>query len=191
MLIVFVSLAPAAVIDREFSEEVQEFHHPLFDSMMKLVSYPGYVPYAPIMVIIIAFVFYTLKYKREALFLLLTMLSGLVSTIVKFLVNRPRPGSDTVKIAIETHQQSFPSGHVMFYVIFFGFLILLMYMLKSINKPLRIVVGVISMVMIFTIPISRIYLGAHWLTDVLGAFLLGMLCLYPLAYFYLKKQQQG
>lgn len=191
LLVVFVTLSPAAVIDREFSEEVQEFQHPLFDSIMKLVSYPGYMPYAPIMVILTAFVFYVCKFKREALFILFTMLSGLVSTIVKFLVNRPRPDSDVVKVALETHQQSFPSGHVMFYVMFFGFVVLLMYMLKSIYNPIRIVVGIFSIIMIFIIPISRIYLGAHWLTDVIGAFLLGMLCLYALGYFYLKNQQRA
>jgi len=190
LLVVFVTLSPAAVIDREISEEMQEFQHPLFDGMMNLVSYPGYMPYAPIMVILTAFVFYIRKFKREALFILLTMLSGLVSTIVKWLVNRPRPGSDMVKIALETHQQSFPSGHVMFYVIFFGFMILLMYMLKNVNKWVKIMVCMLSAIMILTIPISRIYLGAHWLTDVIGAFLLGMLCLYVLGFFYLKRQQQ-
>jgi membrane-associated phospholipid phosphatase len=191
LLIIFVTLSPAAVIDREFSEEVQEFQHPLFDSVMKLVSYPGYMPYAPIMVILTAFAFYICQYKREALFILLTMLSGLVSTIVKFLVNRPRPGSDMVKIALETHQQSFPSGHVMFYVIFFGFVILLMYLLKSLPNAIRIVAVILSLIIIFAIPISRIYLGAHWLTDVIGAFLLGMVCLYALSYFYLKNQQMA
>jgi undecaprenyl-diphosphatase len=158
---------------------------------MKLVSYPGYIPCAPIMVILTAGVFYTRKFKKEGLFLLLTMLSGLVSTIVKYAVDRPRPGADLVKIALQTHQQSFPSGHVMFYVIFFGFVALLVYSLKTINKTLRITAGVLCMVMIFTIPVSRIYLGAHWFTDVLGGFLLGILCLYALGYFYLKNQQQA
>jgi membrane-associated phospholipid phosphatase len=191
LLTAFVSYFPESVIDREFSEEVQGFQYPLFDGLMKLVSYPGYIPCAPIMVILTAGVFYTRKFKKEGLFLLLTMLSGLVSTIVKYAVDRPRPGADLVKIALQTHQQSFPSGHVMFYVIFFGFVALLVYSLKTINKTLRITAGVLCMVMIFTIPVSRIYLGAHWFTDVLGGFLLGILCLYALGYFYLKNQQQA
>jgi membrane-associated phospholipid phosphatase len=190
LLTAFISYFPESVIDREFSEEVQEYQQPLFDGLMKLVSYPGYMPYAPIMVIFSAIIFYYRKFKRESLFILLTMLSGLVSTIVKYLVDRPRPGSDIVKIALQTHQQSFPSGHVMFYVIFFGFLSLLMYALKSINIKIRIIIGALSMALVFAIPVSRIYLGAHWFTDVLGGFLLGILCLYMLGYFYLKSQQQ-
>lgn len=190
LLTAFVLYFPESVIDREFSEEVQEYQHPLFDKLMKMVSYPGYMPYAPVMVIICSAIFYIRKFKREGLFLLLTMLSGLVSTIIKYLVDRPRPSSDIVKIALQTHQQSFPSGHVMFYVIFFGFMALLMYSLKTINIKLRVTVGVLCMALIFTIPVSRIYLGAHWFTDVLGGFLLGILCLYALGYFYLKSQQQ-
>lgn len=191
LLTAFISYFPESVIDREFSEDVQEYQQPLFDGLMKLVSYPGYMPYAPIMVIGSAGILYIKKFRREGLFLLLTMLSGLVSTIVKYLVDRPRPSADLVKIALQTHQQSFPSGHVMFYVIFFGFMALLMYSLKSINKTLRIIAGILCMVMIFSIPVSRIYLGAHWFTDVLGGFLLGILCLYVLGYFYLKNQQQA
>lgn len=191
LLTAFVLCFPASMIDREFSEKVQEFQYPFFDGAMKVVSYPGYMPEAPIMVVICAGIPYIKKFKREGLFLLLTMLSGVVSTIVKYLVNRPRPSSDVVKIALQTHQQSFPSGHVMFYVIFFGFMALIVYNLKAINKILRIAIGILCMVMIFTIPISRIYLGAHWFTDVLGGFLLGIICLYALGYFYLKDQQQA
>ncbi len=191
LLTAFVLYYPASMIDREFSEEVQEFQYPFFDNAMKLVSYPGYMPEAPIMVVICAGILYIKKLKREGLFVLLTMLSGLVSTIVKFLVDRPRPAANLVKIALQTHQQSFPSGHVMFYVIFFGFVALLMYYLKAISKTLRITIGSLCMVMIFSIPVSRIYLGAHWFTDVLGGFLLGIICLYTLGYFYLKDQQQA
>ncbi len=191
LLTAFVLYFPESVIDREFSIEVQEYQHPLFDKLMKLVSYPGYMPEAPIMVIACAGIFYLKKFKKEALFVVLTMLSGLVSTIVKYMVDRPRPSSDIVKIALQTHQQSFPSGHVMFYVIFFGFVALLMYSLKTINRALRITIGVLCMAMLFTIPVSRIYLGAHWFTDVLGGFMLGILCLYVLGYFYLRDQQQA
>ncbi|GAB2976060.1 phosphatase PAP2 family protein [Mucilaginibacter puniceus] len=191
LLTIFVSFFPASYIDREFSEEVQEFQYPFFDRIMKLVSYPGYMPYAPIMVVTTAGGFYMKKFKREAVILLLTMLSGLVSTIVKYLVDRPRPAADLVKIALQTHQQSFPSGHVMFYVIFFGFMTLLMYWIKTINRTWRIAAGGLCMALIFSIPVSRIYLGAHWFTDVLGGFLLGILGLYILGYFYLKNQQQA
>lgn len=188
LLTALVSFFPPSVIDIEFSEEIQERQFPLLDFIMKAASYPGYMPYSAIIVAGTALVFYVRKHKKEALFVLLTAAAGLVSTIVKALVDRPRPAKELVRIVLETHQQSFPSGHVMFYVVFFGFLTLLMYMLKHINKPTRWTISVFNMALIFTIPISRIYLGAHWFTDVLGGFLLGMLYLFGLSYFYLKQR---
>ena len=188
LLTALVSLFPPSVIDIEFSEEIQERQFPLLDFVMKAASYPGYMPYSAIIVAGTALAFYIKKHKKEALFVLLTAAAGLVSTIVKALVDRPRPAKELVRIVLETHQQSFPSGHVMFYVAFFGFITLLMYMLKHINKPTRWAVSVFNMGLIFTIPISRIYLGAHWFTDVLGGFLLGILYLFGLSYFYLKQR---
>jgi membrane-associated phospholipid phosphatase len=188
LLTVVVSLFPPSVIDLEFSEEIQEHQFPLLDFVMKVVSYPGYMPYAAIMVAVTALVFYATKHKKEALFVVLTTGAVLVSTMAKALVDRPRPAKELVRIILATQQQSFPSGHVMFYVVFFGFLTLLMYMLKHISKPVRLIVSVFNMTLIFIIPISRIYLGAHWFTDVLGGFLLGILYLYGLSYFYLKQR---
>ncbi len=188
ILTIFVWLVPGSVIDWEFSQEVQETQNPFLDSFMIAVSLPGNMPYSVITVLSVAAVFLVLRYKREALFIVLTMLSGLVSTLVKLLINRPRPSEPLVRVISKNLQQSFPSGHVMFYVIFFGFITLLMYQLKSIPRFVRILVAVISLVMIFLVSVSRIYLGAHWFTDVLGGFLLGIVCLYCLGYFYLKNK---
>lgn len=186
-LTAFVYFDPLSVMDREFSEEVQEHQNHLLDAAMRLVSWFGYMPNSPFVVIGTAIIFFIFKYKREALFIMLTMLSGLVSSAVKLLVDRPRPLASLVRVIEKTRQQSFPSGHVIFYIVFFGFLTLLMYRLTTLPKVLRILVSMISMLLIFTVPFSRIYLGAHWFTDVLGGFLLGILCLYLLGYFYLKK----
>jgi membrane-associated phospholipid phosphatase len=189
LITAFVFFFPNSFIDREFSEEIQEHQNSLLDVLMKGISYPGYMPYAPIMVVLTAFLFYVSKYKREALFLLLTMLSGLVSTIIKLLIDRPRPAEPFVKILTKTSQQSFPSGHVLFYVLLFGFLSLMLLEIKRIPKYIRIPVSVISLVLIFTIPYSRVYLGAHWFTDVTAGFFLGVICLYVLSEVYLKPKR--
>ncbi|MEO6150799.1 MAG: phosphatase PAP2 family protein [Mucilaginibacter sp.] len=187
LLSVFVSFFPESTIDREFSEEVQEHRFPLLDIAMKIVSYPGYAEVGGPMAFVTALLFFVYRHKKEALFVVLTLLSGAVSSVVKLFVNRPRPGADVVRVIEETRQQSFPSGHTQFYVVFFGLLVILMYNLKNLPKWLRLGVSGISLLLIFTIPFSRIYLGAHWFTDVVGGFLLGLLCLSALAYFYLRK----
>jgi undecaprenyl-diphosphatase len=187
-LSILVGLFPNSGIDVKFSREVQEHQNPFIDELMYLISTPGYMPESVIMVLTTALLFFLFKYKKAALFILLTGFGGLISTLVKALVNRPRPSEDLVRIVLKTTQQSFPSGHVLFYVIFFGFLVLLMFQLENIAKVIRVVVIALSLFLIFTIPVSRIYLGAHWFTDVLGGFLLGLPCLYVLSWFYLRKR---
>lgn len=187
-LSVVVVLYPTSAIDLKISKEIQEHQNKVVDEIMYLISTPGYMPESVILVTVTSLVFFVFKYKKAALFVLLTGTAGLVSTVIKAIVNRPRPSKGLVRIVLETTQQSFPSGHVLFYVMFFGFLIILILQLEHIPKALRYAVIIISLFLILTIPISRIYLGAHWFTDVLGGFLSGLLCLYLLSWLYLHKR---
>jgi membrane-associated phospholipid phosphatase len=187
LLTISIFVFPHSFIDLEFSQEVQEFQNPFLDSLMKLVSWFGNSPGSSVTVLAGSLLFFIFKYRKEARFVLLTAASGLVSTIIKVLVNRPRPSEPLVHVIQKASQQSFPSGHVMFYIVYFGFLTVLMYHLKTIPKAVRIIVSSISLLLIFTVPYSRIYLGDHWFTDVLGGFLMGMLLLYLLSYFYFRK----
>jgi hypothetical protein len=91
LLTAFVSFLPLSIIDREFSKEVQEHQNQFLDSAMKLISWFGYLPNSPIIVLATAFIFYLSIYKREALFVALTLVSGVISSLIKLLINRPRP----------------------------------------------------------------------------------------------------
>jgi len=186
LLTCFVLLDPLSAMDREFSKEIQEHHNLLLDQLMRYISWFGYLPGSVIIVAIAATLFFFFGYKKESLFITLTALSGLLSTLVKLLVNRPRPAAGFVRVIEITQQQSFPSGHVLFYTTFFGLLTLLMYLLEEVPATIRIGIGAISLALIFTIPISRIYLGAHWFTDVLAGFLLGILLLIVLGSVYVS-----
>lgn len=186
ILTILVSYTPVLLFDYEFSEEVQEHQFPLLDVLMKVVSWPGNAPQSILIVLSASLVFAVFKKKTEAFFIALTLLSGAISRLLKVLIDRPRPTDDLVRIIDVAKYQSFPSGHVLLYVIFFGFLIILMSKMKNINRVVRISIIAISAFLIFTIPISRIYLGAHWFTDVLGSILLGLLLLFILSYLYLK-----
>lgn len=181
----FVYIFPPSFIDLKVSSEIQEHHNLTLDRSMTFVSWFGTMPVSVITVALTALLFFIFRYRREAVFTLLTLSSGLVSTLVKMLINRPRPTKDIVRIIEITRQQSFPSGHTLFYTVFFGFLIMVMGNLKSVNYYFRLGVTILSGVMILLIPFSRIYLGAHWFTDVLGGMMLGLVCLFAIGYFYL------
>ena len=180
---------PLSFIDLGISRKIQVHHNVTLDHFMAAISLFGTMPYSAVTIGATALLFFIFKLRKEALFTLLTALSGLVSSLVKLLINRPRPAKDLVRIIEITREQSFPSGHTLFYTVFFGFLIIIMGNLKSVNYYFRISIIVLSSAMILLIPFSRIYLGAHWFTDVLGGALLGVLCLSVLGYFYLPKTE--
>jgi len=186
ILTVLVLLFPLSFIDRGVSHRIQHYDYPIIDKFMGFVSWFGNSPQSFLSVIITALVFFIFKYKKEGWYILATGFSGVVMTLVKLAVNRPRPTADLVRIVQKVRFQSFPSGHTVFYVAFFGFLILLMYQLKSIPKYIRTPVAIFSGFLVFMVPFSRVYLGAHWFTDVVAGFMLGLLCLLVLSYQYLK-----
>ena len=174
--------------DVKISLFIQQFQSAWLDKIMLAISFFGELPYSLLSVVVVALIFYWQKYKREALFISTVLLSGLIILGVKNVINRPRPTSFYVRLVEVNRFQSYPSGHTLSYVLFFGFLIILMTHLKDIPKTTRIIVSTISTFLIVMIAPSRIYLGAHWFTDTLGGFLLGLICLYPLCYFYFKRK---
>jgi len=82
-LSVIVAIYPTLAIDIKFSREIQEHQNPVIDRVMYLISTPGYMPESFIIVPVTALLFFLFKYKKAALFVLLTGATGLISTIVK------------------------------------------------------------------------------------------------------------
>ncbi|MFY1045780.1 phosphatase PAP2 family protein [Chryseobacterium sp. GP-SGM7] len=155
---------------------------------MKGVSFLGYSPVALVIILATSFIFYINQRRKEAYLIFSTILTGGISWILKFLIDRPRPGSDVVKIVQETHFQSFPSGHVLFYTVYFGLLsVIIAYskILSRLNKALLISLMILMLVLG---AVSRIYLGAHWFTDVMGGFIVGLQFIIIAAALYLKKK---
>lgn len=95
-----------------------------------------------------------------------------VNVMVKELVDRPRP---MIRCLISESGSSFPSGHSMVSLAFYGFLIFMSCTFLTGRKKNFLCFGL--GLCIFLIGLSRIYLGVHYFTDVLGGFLLGMVIL--------------
>lgn len=95
---------------------------------------------------------------------------GAFCLVVKKIVERPRP----VGVAlIEETGFSFPSAHSMISVVFYGFLIFLVWKMIK-NKTLNIVLSSAFTVLALTICYTRVYLGVHYITDVLAGALAGV-----------------
>ncbi|MBC7653811.1 MAG: phosphatase PAP2 family protein [Oligoflexus sp.] len=191
ILTILVLIFPSSWVDLEFSEELQEYHNPILDFTMKAISWFGLMYSSIIIVLGSAILLFLVKKRRAAYFCFSTLLISLITYSIKVLINRPRPGKDLVRIIVDVQHQSFPSGHVSFYIAFFGFIAFILHHHKWLTRIARNVIICFCLVLILTIPVSRIYLGAHWFTDVLGGFLLGTAFLGILIMLYLKKQRKA
>lgn len=101
------------------------------------------------------------------------LLVTVINLIIKEIIKRPRPN---VTRLVKESGYSFPSGHSMTSLAFYGFLIYLIY--KNIqNKYLKWTLIILLTLLIFLIGFSRIYLGVHYASDVIAGFLAGAIYL--------------
>src|SRR6476661_7270075 len=91
LLTIFILTNPSSWIDLEFSEEVQEHQNFLIDNFMKAISWFGNTWASITVVTTCAALLLIFKYKREAIFCLLTLGIGVVTFAIKTFINRPRP----------------------------------------------------------------------------------------------------
>ncbi len=182
----FVQIYPISTFDLLMTEEIQEQRAWDLTLPMKFISFFGDSVGAPLSIIIASLLFFLTYRRREAWFTLAVIIPDLFNMLVKLLIHRPRPTLEDAKILLKFTQTGFPSGHVAHYVVFFGFLLTVMVVDKSISAVWRYFVGFFSAFLILTVSISRIYLGAHWATDVIGGYLFGFVYLGIMLKFYFK-----
>ena len=184
ILLLLVVTFSTAAIDLNITRSLQSINNPFFSWLMTSISWVGFWPQSFIVTLLIIAIIYGLGYYWEATVSLMAVsLEGLLNLIVKTLIHRPRPSDDLVNVTKLLNSYSFPSGHVMFYTVFFGFLCFLIF---TFLKPfwLRNLLLLVLGSHIVLIGLSRIYLGEHWTTDVVAAYLLGGLCLLAFIQLY-------
>jgi hypothetical protein len=97
---------------------------------MKFISVFGDAVGASLSVIVASLLFFLIYHRREAYFTLDVILPDLFNMLIKILIHRPRPTLEDAKILLKFTQTGFPSGHVVHYVVFFGFLLTVMIVAK-------------------------------------------------------------
>lgn len=97
----------------------------------------------------------------------------ILNQAIKFLIQRPRP--DGFRLATETGY-SFPSGHSMISMAFYGLLIWMIWKYEK-DNILRHVWCCLFAIIIIMVGVSRIYLGVHYASDVIGGFCASVLWL--------------
>ena len=171
--------------DLKVTHEIQEVQNPVFAAIMEAISALGGPFFEAVLIGSATLFFLVHRMRTEAVFVLATASSVVLTGILKVLVGRPRPPlypPNPIDLFLAIDQYSFPSGHVLFFVVFFGFLAYLGWVHLS-GGPRLWVVGVCTFLIVAIAP-SRIFLGAHWASDVIGSYVIGTLLLIILVLLY-------
>lgn len=171
--------------DRHIALTIQKQRNPWLRRLMIAVSEPGFARFSFPLTTGIVSIFWVLRFRLEAIFLALSTTSNLLNMLVKRLIKRPRPTKELVAVARVINEPSFPSGHVMHYLNLFG---MLTYFLSTNWRSgrLRNVLITICTSMIALVGPSRVYLGAHWPSDVMAGYAYGGLWFGGLMAAYLR-----
>lgn len=151
-------------------------------AIMMFISYLGSA--TALIILCIAFIL-ILKNRQNAKYIALNLiLVFLLNRILKAIIARPRP--NVLRLVYESGY-SFPSGHAMVSMGFYGFLIYLTYINIKNNKIKYPLIIALSLLILF-IGISRIYLGVHYATDVIGGIIIAILYLIIFIKFLYKSK---
>jgi undecaprenyl-diphosphatase len=162
--------------DRQLLLAVQEWRTEALDAAALTVSLVGWWPVSVVLVGLLAGGFLIRGRRRDALMASLIPVSVLVSVAagygLKLLVQRLRP--EFLVIGPAPGGFSFPSGHALFAALLGGAVVLLA---EDLVRPrwLRRALQGMVVLMALAVGASRVYLGAHWPSDVLGGYLVGVL----------------
>lgn len=170
--------------DLPFTKELQESNSPIVFWLFYSVSWVGFLVQSVVIQGLVLLVLWLLRLRLESVFLALSLLADLLGGVLKIVVGRHRPTPDLVHVVQQIQQPSFPSGHTLHYTVFYGFLLFVV-ATNFKSSWLRTVVLVLCALLVLLVGPSRVYLGEHWPTDVLGGYLIGALCLVPLIAGYL------
>jgi diacylglycerol kinase family enzyme/membrane-associated phospholipid phosphatase len=162
--------------DLRITRTLQRTRSPRRDRFWRAVAWAGFPRPTTLVISTLTLALWAARFRLEALFLLIaTGVNGL-NYALKRIVQRERPTETRVRVLRLLKEPSFPSGHVMFYVSAFGFVVAAALANLRPSKLRRAIVAMGSS-LIALVGASRVYLGAHWPSDVAAGYLFGGLYL--------------
>ena len=170
MLLFICLIGFLALAEDVFHQEIMNGDIVGYDIVSKLFKFNVSTPIAKFMtnfggaifvISLTTILFFVIKDKKIGISIITNLgIVTILNQIIKFIMQRPRPT-----------EYRFPSGHSMVTLAFYGYLIYLIYKYIN-NKHLKRTLIIILSVLICIIGVSRIYLGVHYTSDVLGGFLI-------------------
>jgi membrane-associated phospholipid phosphatase len=157
------------IIDVQLSQWLHERSKPLLTQGLLIIS----SVHDPIVIsVVAALIMLTLAWKKDCYatvaFLLSVQGGMLLNLLAKQVFHRARPSFENPLVTLTTY--SFPSGHVVASTVFYGVLAVLL-ISQTPSRRRAYCIALAALAMVTLVAFSRMYLGAHYLTDVLAGFL--------------------
>jgi undecaprenyl-diphosphatase len=172
--------------DTAITTYITQYRSPAWTDYFVLVTDIGDVKGYVVVFILSTLLFYIISKSWKFIVQLISVMVLALSSnlILKQLINRARPVAEHL-VSVET--LSYPSGHAMMAMAFYGILIYLFWQFPW-NKLLKYTITMVLLLLILSIGISRIYLGVHYPSDILGGYAAGfMWVLFCIIIFHVMK----
>jgi undecaprenyl-diphosphatase len=164
--------ARAGPLDREVTLFVRGLQTPGRDHFAILVTFFGSHLFILPATLLVAAILRWKKHPVSALLFVGSVGGGFIlNALLKITFHRARP--DLWPALVSEHTYSFPSGHAAMSTVFYGGLAAVVFHLSDDTGP-RLAALAFALSAIVTIAWSRVFLGAHWMTDVTAGFLVGL-----------------
>ena len=172
-LIILIKRGVVANFDEAIYHFVTLNLNPNLTCFFKVMTFLGSTIFMVIITLI--FLLFWRKNNRGKQFFIIIILAILLSNLLKLIIARERP--DVLKLVIE-NTYSFPSGHTIAITTLSGFLIFVLWQeWGSLGNILKWMITVLFIIIALLVMISRIYLGAHFATDIIGGIICSLLVL--------------
>jgi len=159
-------------LDRRVTAAVRALQTPSRDAVALAVTQLGSWRFLMPATLAVAATLAWKKHPVSALLFAGCVVGGwLLEVLLKISYHRTRP--DLWPALVSEKSPSFPSGHATMTTLFFGACVALVYHLSG-NHRLRAAATVAGAAVVLAVGFTRIYLGAHWLTDVVAGYLVGL-----------------
>lgn len=177
-------------LDKKAINLVKNIRNGFWNKIFVIISRSADTVIAIVVVLIIIGILYYKRKVIEAMFFGINMFGiAIISQVVKFVVARARPkGEWLVDISEYTNigSYSFPSGHTMLAMA--GSLMVIYFILDMYERrKMAILISILIFIYAILVGISRVYVGVHYLSDIVGGAALSALWVFIVIFVYRKK----
>lgn len=180
IIAISISLYDNIPLDNSIYNTIKNIINPTNTHIFKIITFTA----STLGIIIICLLSFIINKKSGILLTFNTIIITVINLISKLIFRRDRP---TINQLVFEDSYSFPSGHTITATVVYGFIIYLIYK-SNLSKKEKVIYISILILLILLIGLSRIYLGVHYFTDVIGAIALGISYLIIAIYIIEKKK---